>query len=250
MFESETWFMNDSNSALILNRICIEYRRTFASKSIFNPRSWRENKSFLALDNISFSLHEGDRVGIIGPNGAGKTTLLRVIAGIFEPSSGSILRVGSVHHLLDSGFGLEPSLSGRDNACTYAVLHGLGKGSMAVFVNSAKEFSGLEDFFERPVREYSTGMLTRLVFALATGFQPDILVMDEILGAGDAEFQTRASERINSVMSGSSIVVIASHSIETIQNTCNRAILLEDGRLIIDSTCQNVIDRYLDTKAT
>lgn len=242
--------MNYSNPELTLNRVCVEYKRTFASKSIFNPRSWHENEGFLALDDVSFSLHEGDRLGIIGPNGAGKTTLLRVLAGVFKPSSGSIRRVGSVHHLLDSGFGLEPSLSGRDNACTYAVLHGLGKKSMAVFVNSAKEFSGLGDFFERPIREYSTGMLTKLVFSLATGFQPDILVMDEILGAGDAEFQKRASERINSVISDSSIVVIASHSIETIQNNCNKAILLERGRLIIDSTCQNVIDRYLQTKAT
>lgn len=242
--------MNYSNPELTLNRVCVEYKRTFASKSIFNPRSWHENEGFLALDDVSFSLHEGDRLGIIGPNGAGKTTLLRVLAGVFKPSSGSIQRVGSVHHLLDSGFGLEPSLSGRDNACTYAVLHGLGKKSIAVFVNSAKEFSGLGDFFERPIREYSTGMLTKLVFSLATGFQPDILVMDEILGAGDAEFQKRASERINSVISDSSIVVIASHSIETIQNNCNKAILLERGRLIIDSTCQNVIDRYLQTKAT
>ena len=242
--------MNYSNPELTLNRVCVEYKRTFASKSIFNPRSWHENEGFLALNDVSFSLHEGDRLGIIGPNGAGKTTLLRVLAGVFKPSSGSIRRVGSVHHLLDSGFGLEPSLSGRDNACTYAVLHGLEKKSMAVFVNSAKEFSGLGDFFERPIREYSTGMLTKLVFSLATGFQPDILVMDEILGAGDAEFQKRASERINSVISDSSIVVIASHSIETIQNNCNKAILLERGRLIIDSTCQNVIDRYLQTKAT
>jgi ABC-type polysaccharide/polyol phosphate transport system ATPase subunit len=242
--------MNYSNPELTLNRVCVEYKRTFASKSIFNPRSWHENEGFLALDDVSFSLHEGDRLGIIGPNGAGKTTLLRVLAGVFKPSSGSIRRVGSVHHLLDSGFGLEPSLSGRDNACTYAVLHGLGKKSMAVFVNSAKEFSGLGDFYERPIREYSTGMLTKLVFSLATGFQPDILVMDEILGAGDAEFQKRASERINSVISDSSIVVIASHSIETIQNNCNKAILLERGRLIIDSNCQNVIDRYLQTKGT
>jgi ABC-type polysaccharide/polyol phosphate transport system ATPase subunit len=242
--------MNYSNPELTLNRVCVEYKRTFASKSVFNPRSWHENEGFLALDDVSFSLHEGDRLGIIGPNGAGKTTLLRVLAGVFKPSSGSIRRVGSIHHLLDSGFGLEPSLSGRDNACTYAVLHGLGKKSMAEFVNSAKEFSGLGDFFERPIREYSTGMLTKLVFSLATGFQPDILVMDEILGAGDAEFQKRASERINSVISDSSIVVIASHSIETIQNNCNKAILLERGRLIIDSTCQNVIDRYLQTKAT
>lgn len=237
--------MNCSPPELTLNRVSVEYKRTFASKSIFNPRSWRENEGFLALDDVSFSLHEGDRLGIIGPNGAGKTTLLRVLAGVFRPSSGSIRRVGSVHHLLDSGFGLEPSLSGRDNARTYGVLHGVEKKSMKLFVDGAKDFSGLGDFFERPIREYSTGMLTKLVFSLATGFRPDVLVMDEILAAGDAEFQKRASERISSVISDSSIVVIASHSIETIQNNCNRAILLERGRLIIDSTCQNVIDRYL-----
>jgi ABC-type polysaccharide/polyol phosphate transport system ATPase subunit len=187
-------------------------------------------------------------MGIIGSNGAGKSTLLRLLAGVFEPSSGSIKRVGSIHHLLDSGFGLEPSLSGRDNAYTYAVLHGLGKKSLNLFVNGAKDFSGLGDFFERPIREYSTGMLTRLVFSLATGFRPNILILDEILGAGDADFQIRASERIKSLVNESSIVVVASHSIGYIQENCNRAILLEGGRVIVDSSSQDAIDSYLGTK--
>jgi lipopolysaccharide transport system ATP-binding protein len=237
--------MKELGPCLSLKGVSVEYQRTFATKSIFKPESWRADRGFLALKDINLYLKEGDRLGIVGPNGAGKTTLLRLLAGVYEPSSGSIERVGTIHHLLDSGFGLDSSLSGRENSITYAILHGVERGSRANFTDCVKDFSGIGDFFERPIREYSTGMLTKLVFSLATEFRPDILIMDEILGAGDAEFQDKASERLKEVVNQSSIVITATHSMQYVKDNCNRAILLENGRSVLDSTSEDVVHRYI-----
>ena len=197
-----------------------------------------------ALDNVSLTIRHGDRLGIIGHNGAGKSTLLRVLAGIYEPSLGSITVDGDVSPLFDVSAGLDPDDSGYENIVTCALLLGMSRDEIERKMPQIEAFSELSDYLALPARTYSTGMLVRLGFAIATAIDPEILLLDEWLGAGDARFAARAAKQVGAMIERSSIMLLASHSDELIRQMCNRVILLDNGRLLADGQTTDVLDMY------
>ena len=197
-----------------------------------------------ALDNVSLTINHGDQLGLIGHNGAGKSTLLRVLAGIYEPSLGSLTVDGHVSPLFDISAGLDLDDSGYENIVTCALLLGMSRDEIERKMPQIAEFSELSDYLALPARTYSTGMLVRLGFAIATAIDPEILLLDEWLGAGDARFATRAAKRVEAMIERSSIMVLASHSDDLIRRMCNRAILLDHGRVLADGPATEVIDMY------
>ena len=184
-----------------------------------------------ALSNINLELKSGDRLGLIGHNGAGKSTLLRALAGVYEPSSGEFTREGTVASLIDPSLGIEADATGIENIMLRGLVMGMSKKQLDVLSPQICEFSGLGEYVNMPVRTYSTGMMMRLAFSISTSVQADILLMDEWLSVGDAEFTEKAEARMKYVVSRSGILVLASHSPELIKKECNRVVRLEHGRL-------------------
>ena len=182
-----------------------------------------------ALKDASFTIKEGDYVGLVGHNGAGKSTLLRAMAGVYAPVHGNIIRRGRVATMLELGTGMDPELSGYDNITRMSMLMGMKKADIEKNVNDIREFTQLGDFLELPVRTYSSGMATRLMFAVATSTKPDILLVDEMFGTGDAEFQLKAKQRMEDLIRSVGIFVFASHSNELVLQYCNRFFMLEHG---------------------
>ncbi len=185
----------------------------------------------LALDGITLDLKDGDRVGLIGHNGSGKTTLLRTMAGIFKPTRGHRVVEGSISSFFGLGAGVDPELSGYENIIRMSLLLGTSQAAAEASIPEIEEFTELGNFLSLPVRTYSAGMQTRLTFAVATAAHPEILLVDEVLGAGDAAFQEKARKRMNDFIEKSSIFVLASHSTELIKSFCNKICRLEHGRL-------------------
>jgi ABC-2 type transport system ATP-binding protein/lipopolysaccharide transport system ATP-binding protein len=184
-----------------------------------------------ALDNISLQLEHGDRVGLIGHNGAGKSTLLRVLAQIYEPTSGHIHFDGKVSPLLDVMLGINQESSGYENIILRGLLLGLTRKEIMSKAKQIAEFTELGDYLSMPVRTYSSGMQLRLAFGVATSINPEILLLDEVVGTGDAAFMVKAEQRFNELIAQSSIVILASHSNDVIKRTCNKVILLEAGKV-------------------
>lgn len=184
-----------------------------------------------ALKNVSFELNNGDSVGLVGHNGSGKSTLLRTMAGVYYPAAGNVLRKGRVATMMELGAGMDPELSGYDNITRMGVLMGMAIQDIEKKIPEIESFTQLGDFLQLPVRTYSTGMATRLMFAVATSTLPDILLVDEVFGTGDAEFQVKAKERMESLVKSVGIFVFASHSKELIRQYCNRFFKLEHGTL-------------------
>lgn len=175
-----------------------------------------------ALKDVSFELKKGDAVGLVGHNGAGKSTMLRTMAGIYTPVAGEIIRQGSVATVLEMGAGMDPELTGYENIIRIAVLMGMSIAQIQKKTQEIEQFTQLGSFLNLPVRTYSAGMATRLMFAVATSTQPDILLVDEVFGTGDAEFQVKAKERMEALISSVGIFVFASHDTDLIRSYCNR----------------------------
>ena len=184
-----------------------------------------------ALSNITLELKSGDRLGLVGHNGAGKSTLLRALAGVYDPSSGRFERQGTVSSLIDPALGIEPDATGIENIMLRGLVMGMSKRQIDRLTPEICEFSGLGQYVNMPVRTYSTGMLMRLAFSISTSIQADILLMDEWLSVGDADFTAKAEQRMKDVVAKSGILVLASHSPELIARECNRIVRLEHGRL-------------------
>lgn len=185
-----------------------------------------------ALSGINMNINLGDRVGIVGNNGAGKTTLLRCIAGIYQPTSGSVLRTGSLSAYLEIGAGLDPDLNGFDNIRRLLILRGVYQKQAAdKYIDEIVEFSELGNFISLPVRTYSSGMQMRLIFSTVTAVTHEVLVMDEFFGTGDASFQEKATERLKTNIDEASILVFASHDTGLLKQTCNRFCRLTNGKL-------------------
>jgi ABC-type polysaccharide/polyol phosphate transport system ATPase subunit len=197
-----------------------------------------------ALDDVSFTLRNGDRLGLIGHNGAGKSTLLKVLAGVYTPDSGSIRIDGRVSPLFNAAPGLDPDDNGYENIKTCGMFLGMSSDEIDRKLPDIVDFCELGEYLDLPVRTYSTGMVARLGFAIATAIEPDILLLDEGLGAGDARFAARAESRMQALIQRTRILVLASHSDALIKSMCNQAILLEKGRLIEIGPIDEVINRY------
>lgn len=242
-------------SYLTLNNVSIDFpvldskARSFRSgfvQKVIGGRlsSSKSSVSVRALDSVTLSLQEGDRLGLIGHNGAGKTTLLRTLAGVYPPSTGTINRVGQIAPLFDISLGFDMESSGHENILLRGLFLGLSKSEIMLSMDNISNFTGLGNYLTMPLRTYSSGMLMRLAFAIATEIQPDIILMDEWIGVGDSNFLEQARQRLEGFIDQSSILVLASHSEDLIRSTCNRAILLGQGQILADGTVDNVFGHY------
>jgi len=198
-----------------------------------------------ALRDVSFDLKTGDRLGLIGSNGAGKTTLLRAMAGIYEPVAGSITVNGEMTALLDPGQGMNLELSGNENIRLRGLYSGFDSARIAALQVDVADFAELGHFLNLPVRTYSSGMIVRLGFALATAIRPQVLLMDEWILAGDASFMDKARHRLENMVRGAEILVLSSHSADIILQWCNRVIWMDGGRIRADGTPEEVLASYL-----
>lgn len=197
-----------------------------------------------ALDDVSLTLKDGDRLGLIGHNGAGKSTLLRVCAKVYAPTQGHIFAEGKISPLFNLAPGLDCDDTGYENIMTCGLFLGMTRNEIVRKTPDIAEFSGLGEYLFLPVRTYSSGMLTRLSFSIATAIDPQILILDEGLGAGDAQFAEQARQRVDALISRSSILILASHSDALIQSMCNRAILMQSGTIIREGPVKDVLDTY------
>jgi ABC-2 type transport system ATP-binding protein len=198
----------------------------------------------LALQDVSFSLNEGEVLAIVGRNGAGKSTLLKCIARVLPPTSGRVITRGTVAPLIELGAGFHPDMTGRENAVLYGAVLGRSVKIMQSRISEIAEWSGLGKFIDLPIRTYSSGMLSRLSFAVATDRTPDILIIDEVLSVGDAEFQKKSRLRINEIMAKSSTVIVVSHDISTLSQLGTVAIWLEAGSIASVGSVEEVIRNY------
>ena len=203
-----------------------------------------------ALRDVSFTLRPGDRLGLIGANGAGKTTLLRTLAGIYEPVIGLVRVTGSLNALLDTQLGMNLDLTGRENIMLRGQYHGLSKPAILQLEEDVRAFADLGDFMDLPVRIYSSGMVVRLGFALATAIRPQILLMDEWFLAGDAEFLEKARGRLEDLVRGAEILVLSTHQPSVVRDWCTRALWLDQGGVRADGPPDEVLEQYLGHPVT
>jgi ABC-type polysaccharide/polyol phosphate transport system ATPase subunit len=197
-----------------------------------------------ALRDVSLSLDSGDRLALIGTNGAGKTTLLRVMAGVYEPVAGAVSVQGRISPMFDIGLGIDSDLSGYDNIRIRGLLLGLTAQEIEERLPGIADFTELGDYLEMPVRTYSSGMMLRLTFAVATCFEPEVLLMDEWILAGDAHFMAKAEARLRSFVEKASVVVLASHNLEICRKWCNKGAWLQQGQIQEIGSIASVIERY------
>ncbi len=197
-----------------------------------------------ALDNVSLEIEDGDRLGIVGPNGAGKTTLLRVLAGVYEPAYGTVCRNGHVSTLFDATLGMDMEATGYENIRLRSLFLGVSPREARRMMDEIAEFTDLGGYLAMPMRTYSGGMKLRLALAVSTCFDPEILLMDEWIGMGDAHFLEKAKGRMDRFVGRTSILVIASHSETLIERLCNKALLLNRGEVMAAGTVDEVVNAY------
>jgi lipopolysaccharide transport system ATP-binding protein len=218
---------------------------TGLSKSYPLTRRSGKKTTFLALDDVSFELAAGEVLGILGSNGAGKSTLLKILSRVIRPTSGRAVLRGRVGSLLEVGVGFHPDLTGRENVYLSAAILGLKNSEIRKSFDEIVDFSGIEAFLDAPVRVYSSGMYMRLAFAVAAHLQPDILLVDEVLAVGDAEFQKKCLERLRKLGRDGQGVAFVSHNTVAIARLCTRAILLDHGKLVSQGAVGDVMAAYL-----
>src|SRR6266478_5748868 len=207
-------------------------------------RDARDRITVQALSDVNLDIVHGDRLAVIGANGAGKSTLLKVLAGIYSPTRGHMHASGRVSALLTASVGLNPDTTGRENIITHGMFMDVHPREMRARVDEIADFTELGYYIDMPVRTYSSGMMVRLCFAVATSVRAEILLMDEWLGAGDAGFLAKARQRMEDFVSATSILVLASHSLPLLQEWCNRAILLDQGRIVAAGDVAEVVAAY------
>lgn len=230
--------------ALEVNNVVVDYysikRRQL--KEIFKLN---KKEKFRALDNISFKVNKGEVLGIIGQNGSGKSTLLKTIANIFEPDSGSINSFGNKVGLLSLGAGFDNNLSGYENIFLSGLLLGYNKKYIKSIINEIIEFSELKEFIYKPVGTYSSGMYSKLSFAIAAFLEKDIILIDEVLSVGDIHFKEKSSNKIKELISDKEkTVIIVSHSISTVKDLCDRIIWLDEGKIMEQGEPKQILKEY------
>ena len=214
-----------------------EYFIKFVKKELTYQEFW-------ALKDVNFEVQAGDRVGIVGLNGAGKSTLLKVISGVLKPTEGSVTTNGKIVPLLELGAGFDKQYTGAENIFLYGALLGYSKSFIDEKYDEIVEFSELGEFIDVPVKNYSSGMRARLGFSIATVVKPDILILDEVLSVGDAQFRKKSEARIQSMFAQGVTVLFVSHSLEQVKRICNKAIMLEHGTVIAQGDVEDVATIY------
>ena len=211
------------------------------------PRQYRkEDVQPSGVRNISLEVNQGEVLGIIGRNGSGKSTLLKMMAGVFPPDSGTISTRGSVSLLAGVGVGFHKELTGRENAYLYGALMGRETEQIDDLIEEIQSFAELDHHFDRPIRTYSSGMKSRLGISVATAFKPDLLLIDEVLGVGDASFRKKSEERVKEMIAESGTVVIVSHSLGMLKSICNRIIVLDGGSMLHEGDVELGLDLYVN----
>ncbi|MTK06417.1 MAG: ABC transporter ATP-binding protein [Hungatella sp.] len=201
-------------------------------------------EEFKALENVTFKVEKGDVFGIVGFNGAGKSTLLKIISGILSPTNGSVIVRGSIAPLIELGAGFDMELTARENIFLNGAVLGFNKKYIQEHFDDIVEFSEMKDFLDVPMKNYSSGMVARIGFSIATSTKPDILIVDEILGVGDFKFQEKCEQRINELMSGGTTVLVVSHSLGQIEQLCKHAMWLEHGKVKMIGEVSDVCSAY------
>lgn len=208
-------------------------------------RNKEEHEKIRVLDDISFKVYKGDKLGILGFNGAGKSTLLKIMSGIYEPTSGTITTKGKIAPLLELGAGFDKNYTGKNNIYLNGSLLSIDEKTLESKYDEIVEFSELGEFINYPIKNYSSGMRTKLGFSIATLINPDILIIDEILSVGDIKFKKKSAKKINSMMQDGVTVLLVSHSISQIKKICDRCIWLEDGHIKMEGDAEEVCDAYV-----
>ena len=224
-----------------LSREKVDSLKDYIFKTIKREIQYNE---FWALKNVSFSVEKGDRVGILGLNGAGKSTLLKVISGVFKPTEGHVDKHGKMVPLLELGAGFDPQYTGKENIYLYGAMLGYTKKFIDSNYDEIVEFSELQKFMDVPVKNYSSGMKSRLGFSIATVVEPKILILDEVLSVGDAKFRKKSEKKIMSMFDSGVTVLFVSHSLEQVQRLCNKAMILEKGKLIAYGDIDPISEQY------
>ncbi len=215
-------------------------------KEALHPFRKQYHQEFWALKEVSFDVLKGQALGILGCNGSGKSTLLQVIASVLQPTSGSVTVNGRVSALLELGAGFNPELTGRENVILNGVIQGISCNEMISRISEIEAFADIGEFFDQPVKTYSSGMFVRAAFAAAINVDPDILIIDEALAVGDARFQHKCFEKLAGFRAANKTIIIVTHSIHQVSNNCDRAILLDNGQVVLDGEPREVSDRYIE----
>lgn len=234
----------------------IKFENVTKSFSLQNQKTFKEFlpalfmgektvNQFTALNDISFEIKRGECVGIIGPNGSGKSTILKLIANVMSPTSGRLSVHGKVSPLIELGAGMHPELSGRENIYLNGAILGLSQKKINQNLQNIIDFSEISEFIDQPVKHYSSGMYMRLAFSIAIHVEPDILLVDEILAVGDANFQDKCFQKMERYKNDShTTIILVSHSLEQVQKFCHRCLYLNHSRLLLDSTSANSCQQY------
>jgi ABC-type polysaccharide/polyol phosphate transport system ATPase subunit len=204
----------------------------------------KDHVTVQALEDVTLTIEHGERIALVGPNGAGKTTLLRLIAGVYDPVAGRVVVEGKIAALFDVGGGMDPDNTGWENIMLRGLYLGLSKREIRTKRGEIAEFTELGSFLDMPLRTYSAGMQTRLAFAISSAIEPEILLIDEGIGAGDAAFLRKVERRFNELIKRSGILVLASHVEKTIRRTCTKAVLLDRGAVIAAGSVDEILERY------
>lgn len=236
------------NSVIYLSKVYKKYKiyhdkaYTLKDKILF----WKRNKyeERWVLQDINLDIMQGESIGIIGKNGSGKSTLLKILTRIIYPNSGEVKISGRVAGLLELGAGFHPDMSGRDNIYINASIFGLSKKEIDKKIDAIIDFAELNDFIDNPVRTYSSGMYVRLAFAVAINIHADILLIDEVLAVGDMAFQAKCLNKLREIKENGVTIVIVSHSLEQIEEFCDKSIWIKNGKIEMIGNCQEVHEKY------
>ena len=236
--------------ALIVDNVSMKFNlssekvdniKEYIIKSIKHQISYDE---FWSLRNVSFTMNKGERMGILGLNGAGKSTLLKVISGVYKPTEGKVIRHGKVVPLLELGAGFDQQYTGKENIFLYGTVPGYTKGYLEEKYDEIVEFSELGKFIDVPIKNYSSGMKSKLGFSIATIANPDILILDEVLSVGDAKFRKKSEAKIMQLMEGGTTVLFVSHSLAQVRRICDRAMILDHGTLKAIGGIDEISNQY------
>lgn len=242
--------MEDKKEIIRVDHVGMRFKmtqdRVFSLKEFMMQAATRKLKfnEFWALKDVSFAINQGDVLGIIGRNGAGKSTILKIISGIMKPTKGEVFRGGNIVPMLELGSGFDYDLTGRENVFLNGAILGYSKEFLYERYDDILAFSELGDFINMPIRNYSSGMLMRLAFSIATVVEPEILIVDEILAVGDEAFQRKSRARMMELMSGGTTVLFVSHSLQQIREMCNKVVWLDNGLVKMAGPTEEVCDAY------
>ena len=226
-----------------LNRERVDNAKEYVIRMLTRKLHYTE---FWALKDVCFKVEKGDRVGVMGFNGAGKSTLLKTIAGVLKPTMGNVKVTGTIAPMLELGAGFDPNYSGAENIYLYGATMGFSRKFIDEKYNEIVEFSELKEFINAPLKSYSSGMKSRLGFAIATAVKPDVLILDEVLSVGDAAFKEKSEQRILDMIEDGVTVLYVSHSTDRIRKLCNKAVILTKGQLVAAGEVGEICDMYTE----